>query len=62
MRWKAHGTVIYQQIAARSLASLPPNCTAERSGGGPPSLSVDKTLAQPLSEYRVAHVVDDVSE
>lgn len=62
MRWKAHGTVIYQQIAARSLASLRRTVPLSEVEADRPSLSVDKTLAQPLSEYRVAHVVDDVSE
>ncbi len=59
MNWKAHGTVVYQQIAARSLATMRRVEPLTEVEDDRPSLSVDGTVAQPLSEYRVAHNAND---
>ena len=59
MNWKAHGTVVYQQIAARSLATMRRVEPLTEVEDDRPSLSVDGTVAQPLSEYRVAHIAND---
>ena len=50
MNWKAHGTVVYQQIAARSLATMRRVEPLTEVEDDRPSLSVDGTVAQPLSD------------
>ncbi len=55
MDWKANGTVIYQDLAARSLASLRRVEPLAEVEPGRPSLAVDRTIARPLSEYRDTH-------
>jgi phenylacetic acid degradation protein len=52
--WKANGTAIYQELAARSLDSLRRVEPLAEVEPGRPSFAVDGTIARPLSEYRDA--------
>lgn len=54
MNWKANGTVIYQQIAARSLESLKRVEPLAQVEADRPSLRVERDIASPLTEHRVA--------
>jgi phenylacetic acid degradation protein len=55
MDWKTSGTVIYKDLAARSVASLRRVEPLAEVDPGRPSLAVDRTIARPLSEYRDTH-------
>jgi phenylacetic acid degradation protein len=51
--WKANGTVVYQELARRSLATLQ-RCEPLRTADRDRRLAIDRERARPLSEYRAA--------
>jgi phenylacetic acid degradation protein len=54
MAWKANGTGVYQELAARSLATLTAVVPLAEVEPGRPSLGIDLTRARPLQEFRAA--------
>ena len=51
--WKANGTVIYQELARRSLATMQP-CEPLRIADDDRRLGIDRDRARPLQEHRAA--------
>jgi phenylacetic acid degradation protein len=56
LRWKAHGTGVYQELTVRSLATMRPVQPLAEAEADRPALSVDGTTAVPLRSYRAAEV------
>jgi phenylacetic acid degradation protein len=54
MAWKANGTGVYQELAARSLATLTATLPLAETEADRPRLSIDLSRARPLQEYRAA--------
>jgi phenylacetic acid degradation protein len=54
MAWKANGTGVYQELAARSLATLTACAPLPAAEADRPRLSIDLTRARPLQEFRAA--------
>lgn len=52
MAWKANGTRVYQELAARSRATLRPTTPLAEIEDERPGLSVDGRTARPLREFR----------
>jgi phenylacetic acid degradation protein len=50
--WKTNGTVIYQELARRSLATMQRCTPLEREEADRPQLAIDATRARPLAEFR----------
>jgi phenylacetic acid degradation protein len=53
MAWKANGTIIYQELARRSLMTME-RCDPLPAVDGERRLGVDRERARPLQEYRAA--------
>ncbi|HTA08889.1 MAG TPA: transferase hexapeptide repeat family protein [Streptosporangiaceae bacterium] len=52
MSWKANGTAVYQELAARSAATLSAVTPLTELDAGRPALAVDAARAVPLRQYR----------
>jgi phenylacetic acid degradation protein len=52
MSWKANGTAVYQELAARSAATLSAAVPLTELEPGRPGLAVDAARAVPLRQYR----------